>query len=238
MTPEKLARRLRHSRLRHNSNPAERGHRVTVVKSRSPNGPALGNTARNQFHQFGGDQLFGHGAFVVEHFRAGEKIGEYEMANGITNEGLNDVLDVMFDGGDQKTTWYALLIDAVNGWSALAATDNYDNINQAGNGWDEFTNYTDANNGDNAATRPEWPADAPSAQSITNSTQAIYDITAGGTIKGIGVVAGENSQTKGNHAVGTTPPNKLWSTAAFASNVTVQNGDQLKVTYTVNASTA
>lgn len=237
MNPEKLARRLRHSRLRHALNRPEKGHLVKVVKGVSPQGPALGNANRNQFHQFTGEQLFGHGAYVVEHFRGGEKIAQYECTNGITNEGLNDILDVMFDGGDQKTTWYALLIDAVTGWSALAATDTYDNINQAGNGWDEFTNYTDANNGDNATTRPEWPAGTPSAQSITNATQAVYDITASGTIKGIGVVAGETAQTKADHAPGTTPPNKLWSTAAFASNVAVQNGDQLKVTYTVNAST-
>jgi len=233
----KLARRLRHSQMGQ-QNPRERGHRVSVVVAKSPQGPALGDASRNQIHQFNGDQLFGHGTFVVEHIRGGKKIGEYKLKNGITNEGLNDVLDVMFDSGDQKTAWYAGLVDAVNGWSAFAATDTYDNINQAGNGWDEFTSYTDGNNGDNATTRPEWPADAPSAQAITNSTtQAIYNITASGTIKGIFVCAGQNSQTKGNHDPGTTPVNKLWSTAAFASNVAVQNSDQLKVTYTINAST-
>jgi hypothetical protein len=173
----------------------------------------------------------------VEHFRKGKKIAEYAMNNGITNQGLNDVLDVMFDSGAQKTAWYMGLIN-LSGFTALDATDTYDDIDQAGNGWDTFQNYTDANNGDSTTTRPEWPPDEPSGQSITNSTtQAIFDITATGTVKGIFVVAGEAStQTKGDHAPGTTPPNVLWSTALFSGgDVAVANGDQLKVTYTVNA---
>lgn len=175
------------------------------------------------------------GRFVVEHFRGGEKIGEYTFKNGITNQGLNDILDVYFDSGDQKTSWYMGLINN-SGFSALDATDVYDDIDQAGNGWDTFQDYEDANNGSSTTTRPEWAPDAPSGQSISNTTQAVFDITGSGTVKGIFVVAGQNAQTKGNHAPGTTPPNILWSTALFSGgDVVVAASDQLKVTYTVNA---
>jgi hypothetical protein len=173
------------------------------------------------------------GRFQVEHWRAGKLIGNHNIKNGIVNEGKNKLLNVMFDGATQITQWYLGMI-ALTGFTALAATDTYDDINQVANGWDEFTNYTDANNGASAVTRPEWPTDPASAQSITNSTVAIYDITgAGGTVKGIFAVGGGAApQTKGDHAPGST----LWATALFTSgDVVTLVGDQLKVTYSVSA---
>lgn len=172
------------------------------------------------------------GRFKVEHWRNGKRINEMNFDNGITNEGKNALLNIMFHASTQITAWFIGLID-LTGYTALAATDTYDDINQAANGWDEFTNYTDANNGDNATTRPAWPEDAASGQSITNSTVAIFDVTGSGTVKGLFLCGGTaGSQTKGDHAPGAT----LWSTALFGSgDVAVQSGDQLKVTYTCSA---
>ena len=172
------------------------------------------------------------GRFVVEHWRNGERIDERQFDNGITNEGKNFLLDVMFHGTTAYGTWYLGLIDN-SGYSALAATDNYDNINQAGNGWDEFADYTDPANSDSSSTRPEWTEGAPSGQSITNSSVVVFDITGSGTVKGIFVAGGTNAQTKSDH---TASGNKLWSTALFSGgDSAVLNGDQLKVTYTVSA---
>ncbi len=206
---------------------------------KNPKGPALGDASRNMHLRFPNHVSFWQGMFHVEHWRDGRLFQVKEMPNGITNQGLNDILGVQFDAVTQKATWYIDLIN-LSGFTALASDDIYDDINQAGNGWDTFESYTDANNGDSTTTRPAWPTDAPSGQSITNSsTQAIFDITASGTVKGIFVVGGQNAQTKGNHAPGTTPPNILWSTALFSGgDVAVTNGDQLKVTYTVNAAAA
>ncbi|MHA2265646.1 MAG: hypothetical protein ACXAEN_24915, partial [Candidatus Thorarchaeota archaeon] len=141
-------------------------------------------------------------------------------------------LDIMFDGATQITTWYLGIIDQA-GFTALDNTDIYDDINQAGNGWDEFSGYTDANNGDSTTTRPVWQTDAASGQSISNSTTSVYDITGNGTVKGLFTVGGGTSpQLKGDHTIGST----LWATALFTSgDVPIQNGDQLKVTYTVSA---
>ena len=167
------------------------------------------------------------GRFQVDHYRDGERINSYMFPNGIVNEGKNYLLDGGFHGDTVWTTWYAGLID-LSGYSALAADDTYDDIDQAGNGWDEYTSYTDANNGDSAVTRPEWQADSASGQSITNATTSIYDITVNGTVKGVFIVGGTGGAVnKSDHAA---VNNVLWSTALFGSgDVAVLNGDQLKV---------
>lgn len=172
------------------------------------------------------------GRYVIEHWRGGKRINEYRFRNAITNEGKNSLLNVMFHGATPIASWFIGLIDSV-GYSALANTDTYDDINQAANGWKEFTNYTDANNSGSATTRPAWPEDAASGQSISNASVAIFDITASGTAKGIFICGGTaGAQTKGDHVAGAV----LWSAALFGSgDVAVQSGDQLKITYTVTA---
>jgi len=97
--------------------------------------------------------------------------------------------------------------------------------------------WTDAESvfrtGDSATTRPVWNPDAAASQTITNGTVVVFDITATGTIKGLFLVGGGTApENKGDHAAGST----LWATALFDSgDVDVQNGDQLKATYTVTA---
>lgn len=178
------------------------------------------------------DQVGLRGRFVVEHFRKGEKIGQYEFPNGITNQGKNKLLDVMFHGVSAITTWWLGLIDN-SGYTALAAGDTYQNITQAGNQWSEFTNYTDPANSDSGTTRPEWTEGAASSQAITNASPVVFDITDTGTVKGLFLVGGiANAQNKSNHEASGV----LWATALFnTGDVAVNADDQLKVTYTVSA---
>lgn len=181
----------------------------------------------------GASHLFSpRGFFEVEHWRHGLLLATHRFKNGIVNEGKDSIFDVYFDAATQITTWYMLLIDNAN-FTALAAADTYDNIDQAGNGWDEFKDYTDNANAGSTVTRPVWNPDPASGQSISNGTQTIFDITAGGTVKGLGIVGGgAASNTKGDHAADGT----LWATALFDQGDTaVVNGDQLKITYTVSA---
>lgn len=158
-------------------------------------------------------ELLAKGKFKLEHFRDGEKIGEYEFPNGITDAGLNSILGIMFHADTQITSWQLGLIDN-SGFSALANAD----VMSSHAGWNEFTTYSQAN-------RPTWSPGASASRSITNGTTVDFSITGSGTMKGIFVV---NQNTKG----GTT--GTLWSTAAFGSTVAVTNGDTLKVTYTVS----
>ena len=171
------------------------------------------------------------GKFVVEHYRDGKRINEYHFPNGITNQGKNALLDIMFHGSTQITTWYLGLIDST-GYTALAAGDTYANINGS-NGWDEFTDYTDTNNAASGTTRPVWTEGAASGQSITNGTVVPYLITGTGTVKGLFVVGGgTDAMDKSDAAGGGT----LWATALFTNgDVPVLASDVLRVTYTVNA---
>ena len=133
--------------------------------------------------------------------------------NGITDVGLNAILDIMFHADTQITTWYVGLIDNA-GFSALAAADTM----ASHSGWAESTDYTEG-------TRVEWTEGAAAPRSITNSATLDFSINATVTINGIFV---NSVSTKGG-STGT-----LWATASFSSPVSATSGDTLKVTYTVS----
>jgi len=171
------------------------------------------------------------GRFTVEVWRGDKFISRHFAKNGITNEGKDKALGILFDGVSAIANWYLGLINLTS-FSALAAGDTYAQIGGT-NGWVAFTTYTDPQNSDSTTTHPEWAPDAPSSQSITNGTVRNYDITTSGTVKGLYVVGGGSTpSTKNDNAGGGT----LWSTALFTGgDVAVSNGETLKVTYTVSA---
>lgn len=154
------------------------------------------------------------GRFRVEHYdKEGNLKAIYRVPNGIVDVGLNKILEDMFNGGTQSTTWYIGLVNN-SGFSAFANADTM----ASHAGWTEATDYTET-------ARPEWTAGTASSRSITNASTVDFSINATVTLKGIFIV---NDATKSGTA-GT-----LWSTAAFASNVSAVNGDTLKITYTVS----
>lgn len=163
-----------------------------------------------------GHKLVMQGRFRVNHFRDKKLFKTYDFLNDITNEGKNTIFDVMFSDLTPvaAASWFIGLI-SLTGFSALAATDTM----ASHAGWTEFTTYSQAN-------RVAWGPGNPSAQTITNSTPATFDITGSGTVKGIFITS---NNTKG----GTT--GYLWSTGLFSADVPVVNGDQIKVTYTLNS---
>lgn len=153
------------------------------------------------------------GRFQIEHFdKDGNLKATYRVPNGIVDVGLNKILEDMFRGGTQSSTWYIGLVDN-SGFSAFANSDTM----ASHPGWSESTAYTEAN-------RPQWVTSTATSRSITNPTTADFSINASVTLKGIFIV---DNSTKGGTA-GT-----LWSTASFASNVSATNGDTLKITYSV-----
>ena len=155
------------------------------------------------------------GSYVIEHRDRDDNLkAMYDFPNGIVDEGMDKLLDVMFHAETQITTWYIGLVDN-SGYSAFADADTL----SSHAGWSEFTNYTEAN-------RVTWAEDAASSRSISNTTTADFSINASGNLKGI-FVSSNNVKSTGN--TGT-----LWSTAAFSSVVATANGDTLKVTYTVS----
>lgn len=158
------------------------------------------------------------GKFIAEHWRNGKKINEYEFKNGVTDEGINKLLDVMFHGVAAIATWYIGLIDDY-GYSALAAADTM----SSHAGWAECTEYDEA-------ARQEWVEDAASGLSITNTTLATFTINATTTLKGMFLSSGSAKS-------GTT--GTLWCTGLFASgDVSVVDDDVIKVKYTVTIGAA
>jgi len=187
---------------------------------------AVANTVRARGNA---DSIKPRGRFVVEHIREGKVIGKYEIDNAITNEGKNKLLNVMFHAVSAISTWYIGLVDGAGG-PTLAAGDVYAQINGT-NAWDEFTAYDVA--GPSSTDRGTWTEGTAASQSITNASPVVFDITGAGSVYGLFLVGGGTAAiTKADAAGG----GSLWAAAAFTSGtVTVGNGDQLKVTYTVNA---
>lgn len=154
------------------------------------------------------------GRFRVEHFdKDGNLKATYRVPNGIVDVGLNKILEDMFNGGSQSSTWYIGLVDN-SGFSAFANADTM----ASHAGWNESTAYTET-------ARPEWTAGTAASRSITNASTVDFSVNATTTLKGIFIV---DNATKS----GTT--GTLWSTASFASNVSAVSGDTLKITYTVS----
>jgi hypothetical protein len=154
------------------------------------------------------------GKFKVEHVRNGKVLHVEEGNNAIVNEGLDKILNVMFHDTSPIGTWYIGLVDD-SGWTAFAAADTL----AVHSGWTEYTDYT--------GNRQEWTEDAASSQAITNTTVVTFAMNATGDVKGIFVCSAATGSS------GT-----LWSTAAFTASQGVVDGDEIKVTYTVEAANA
>ena len=177
------------------------------------------------------DRLLLTGKFFIEHWRKDKKLGTYKFNNGITDEGKKKILDLYFYYTDTEVpddSTYGVYIGLINTGASLAAADTY--VSHAG--WTEYTNYKVSA----ADKRGKWTTGAASGSgtvSITNGSAITYDIDgAGGTVYGVFVCSGTITEIEAQSD--TTAGNKLWATGAFASEIPVLLGDQLKITYTVN----
>ena len=152
-----------------------------------------------------------HGQII----RAGRVIDEWEEPNLVVNEGLNALLDIMFHGSTQITTWY---MGVFEGNYTPVATVTAATIASAST---ECTAYA-------SATRPEYVEAAASSQSITNSAnRASFVFNATKTIYGAFLVStSTKSGTSGT----------LFSAARFSTSKSVENLDELLLTYTFTAS--
>lgn len=154
------------------------------------------------------------GRFQIEHRRDGELLSFEESANLVTNEGLNSLLGIMFHGDAQISTWYLGIFE---GNYTPVATVTAATITSAST---ESTAY-------NEATRPVYNEGAAAGQSITNSAnKATFTMNATKTIYGAFLVsASAKSATTG----------VLFAASKFATSKAVNSGDELLVTYTLNA---
>ena len=158
------------------------------------------------------------GLFMVRCFdKKGRLKWQDSFVNAVVNQGLDYILDVMF-GAQSKPSWYVGLIRDDN-FTGLAAGDTM----ASHAGWEEADEYSET-------TRPAITFGTASSQEISNGTTVNFSINTVETMKGAFIT---DNNTKG----GTS--GKLWCTALFASgDQAVDNGDTIKVTYTIAAAAA
>jgi hypothetical protein len=161
------------------------------------------------------DSMKMKGEFKLQHWRNGQLLEERDITNGITNQGKNALLDIMFHNVTPVATWYIGLINN-SGFTALAAADTY----QSHAGWTELTGYDEA-------ARPAWTEGDAASQSITNATSVDFTIDGTYAVNGIFIAS---EATKGANGSGPY----LWSTASFASVLNVIDDDVIKVIYTLS----
>lgn len=156
-----------------------------------------------------------------ELWRDGKLIDTWVETNIVVNEGLNAILDIMFHGSTQITTWYVAIFE--NDYTPLA-TNTYGTP-----GYTESTAYDEA-------TRPEYTEAAASSQAITNSAnKAQFTINATKTIYGAALLGGGTGPgTKGDAAGG----GKMFCSSKFTSSKSVVDDDVLKVGITITAADA
>lgn len=141
-----------------------------------------------------------------------------DAKNAVTSAGLDSLLTIYFNVGTPIAVFYVGLVDN-SGFTAFSASDTL----ASHTGWAENTSYT--------GTRQAWGNGASSGQSVTNASPLSFAMTptvgSPATIRGL-FLASHTSSNSSSYL--------LFSTAAFSQgNQVVNNGDTLKVTYTVAA---
>jgi hypothetical protein len=161
------------------------------------------------------------GTFFAECWKADGTLRWRERAkNIIPNAVLNDILNVYFAGGSATTTFYMGIVDNA-GFTTFAPGDTM----ASHSGWAENTNYT-------GGVRPTCSFGAASGQSIQNGTQVTFNMNPGSpvTIRGFFL---SSSSTLGGTA------GNLVATAAISTGPqSVSNGDTVKSTYQIPATTS
>lgn len=143
------------------------------------------------------DKIRVKGRWLVQcHNADGSLAWEEEVPNMVVSDALNDLLNVYFASGTQKTSWFLGLIDNA-GYSAIASGDTM----ASHSGWSESVAYT-------AGTRPAWTPGAAAGGSIINPTPAVVTMNATTSIRGAFITS---NNTKG----GTT--GTLFATGLFGS---------------------
>lgn len=157
------------------------------------------------------------GRFIGQIVRDGKVIDEFDDCNLVVNEGLDALLNIMFDGATQVTTWYLGLFE---GNYTPVSTNTAATIASAAT---ESTAYTNA-------TRPAFVCVASSGQNVTNAaSRGDFVFNATKTIYGAFLIS---DNTKSGTA------GKLFSAARFSSSKSVVSGDELLLTYSFSAASA
>ena len=160
--------------------------------------------------------LIGKGRYTGKILRKGMVIEEWEDDNLIVNQGLDNILAVMFTGASQSASWY--LAPYTGNYTPVATDTAASIVNNA----TECTAYT-------ASTRVPFTG-VESNQNVSNAQAAAsFTFNATATIYGAFLT---NSSAQGSTS------GILFSAAQFSSAKNVVNNDQLLLTYSFGAASA
>jgi hypothetical protein len=163
------------------------------------------------------------GYWVVECIDSdGNLVWETTAENGVTNAGINHLLNTEWAGGTQITSWYLGLIDGTT-TPTLSPSDTM----ASHSGWSEH-NSSDTSD----ANRILWGPTTSTALSLVNGTSCDYHMIPSSpvTIWGLFLVGGGTAANKGSSGSGDT----LSATAPFSTGPqSCKNGDTLRSTYTM-----
>jgi len=147
----------------------------------------------------------------------GNIVDEVVWHNLVTDEGYNHILGVVCHNSGQIHPWY---IEPFIDDYTPAETNTY---NSPGYTPATDTHYTETG-------RQEWPEDAPSGTSISNSSAVVITAATTVTFYGMGLVGGGTSiTTKGDISGGGV----LLSSGRFSTAKTLDAGETLGITYTL-----
>ena len=135
-----------------------------------------------------------------------------EVPNLVVNQGLNDLLDKYFKGSTYTASHYV----GLKGAGTVVAGDTL----ASHGGWSEVTAFS--------GNRKALTLGSVSGQSVSNTaSKATFEITGNATVAGAFVT----DQETGTSGI-------LYGAANFSSSRSVEDGDTLEVTVTLNASAA
>ncbi len=162
----------------------------------------------------------------VEHWRHGKLLSETYDENIVTDEGLNQLLRIMFTDGTPiaLANWYILIYKTD---TTPAAGTTY--------AVPVFTEEDEYDSG----TRPLWQGGSVSSESVDNSANKasfVFNPTSdGNTMYGGAMVGGDGAAVKDDQADG---DGRLYAAAKFSAGKLVEDNDLLKVTVTLTAADA
>lgn len=157
------------------------------------------------------------GKIIVDHYRDNVLLSHLESHNLFTTLGLNHILDITFGAGAQVTPWYIGLINNDPDPTLLAA----DTL-AAHTGWEELVPSTDY-----TGNRQEWLDAAAASGTKASSSVATFPILTTQEIYGICIAS---------VAVGSS--GLLMSEGAFDAPIPVVLGDDIKVSYSIEAASS
>ena len=145
-------------------------------------------------------------------------IGKSFTERIVTDQGLDALLNIMFHGATQITTWYCYIFESD---STPDGDETY-----AVPVVTEWQSYDEG-------TRPEFTEAAADSQSITNSAnKGVFTASATKSLYGAGLVGGgTGGSTKGNTAGGGT----LFDLGKFDTAQPVIDGNVVNLTITISA---